>query len=479
MVRLSTECRNKCHVSLIKSLAVAGSAPLVSSYDSTCTAHQIRRILLATSRYLGRAGCDVYFGHGMVQAKAAVDMLLAGGCNAADELPLLDADGMNYDGSFCSPIPYENTCDDGIDTMTLDLLTDQYPEETSWVVVGSKGIQAAIGDGYKDKSTLFNEAVTVCKGEIYDFTILDSYEDGICCDYGSGSYTVKRGDEMVKENGGVFLGSETSSFFSANACTNACTTPQPTPNPTETTTTPATPPPPETSTTSTTTTTSTIGSTTTTTTQTAESTVDPTTTSTSTTTSPLRAQPSIFINAGGQNYTDSDGNTWLSDEGYYTSGIKYSTTASIDNTDKPDIYQTERYKSDMRYIVGLLNGVYDVSLHSAEIDNGAFRDDACVFDVLIEGTLVLDDFDIYKEAGKGNRAHVMTIPGITVNDDVLTIDFIKVKQNPKVNGIEIHPASSQFRDSRPLPCGPAGSASHLYKCWWSKLYGPGRQCLGV
>ena len=137
---------------------------------------------------------------------------------------------------------------------------------------------------------------------------------------------------------------------------------------------------------------------------------------------------------------DPDGNAWVSDEGYYTSGVKYATTASIDNTNKPVIYQTERYKSDMRYNVGLLNGIYDISLHFAEIYEGAFRDNARVFDVLIEGILVLNDFNVYKAAGKGNRAHVMMIPGISVNDRVLTIDFIKVKQNPKVSGIEVHAA---------------------------------------
>ena len=72
---------------------VAGVAALVWSYNASCTAMQIRRILLASALPLGSGGCDVYYGRGLVQAKAAVNMRLAGGCTAGENIGILDATG--------------------------------------------------------------------------------------------------------------------------------------------------------------------------------------------------------------------------------------------------------------------------------------------------------------------------------------------------------------------------------------------------
>jgi hypothetical protein len=67
-------------------------------------------------------------------------------------------------------------------------------------------------------------------------------------------------------------------------------------------------------------------------------------------------QKAIFINAGGSNYTDSDGNTWVADTGYYNTGNVNSTSEDISSTNKPKIYQSERYQSEMTYRIPLLNG---------------------------------------------------------------------------------------------------------------------------
>jgi hypothetical protein len=49
----------------------------------------------------------------------------------------------------------------------------------------------------------------------------------------------------------------------------------------------------------------------------------------------------LLINAGSpDNYTDPDGNIWVSDEGFYNAGTTFSTDADIANTDKPELYQT-------------------------------------------------------------------------------------------------------------------------------------------
>ena len=131
-------------VSAIKSLAVAGVAALVWSHDSSCTAQQIRRIPLATTLTLGSGGCNFYYGRGLVQAYAAINMLQQYGCGAAERLPLLDANGLNSGGTCVSypilgptappppptpaptpqPTPYVERCNYGEQTLTLQTTSD-------------------------------------------------------------------------------------------------------------------------------------------------------------------------------------------------------------------------------------------------------------------------------------------------------------------------------------------------------------------
>ncbi len=59
---------------------VAGVAALVWSNHNDCTGTEIREALKATAEDRGAAGHDVYFGHGIVKAKAASDYLTANGC---------------------------------------------------------------------------------------------------------------------------------------------------------------------------------------------------------------------------------------------------------------------------------------------------------------------------------------------------------------------------------------------------------------
>jgi len=68
---------------------------------------------------------------------------------------------------------------------------------------------------------------------------------------------------------------------------------------------------------------------------------------------------------------------------------------------------------------------YEVSLHFSDPDNGA--PDKRVFDVLIEGRKVLEDFDISAQVGGPNRALVRTFAGIAVDDGKLTLEFVPTR----------------------------------------------------
>lgn len=60
---------------------VSGVAALIWSHHPTCSAAQIRDVLACSALDLGTPGRDSAYGYGLVQARAALDRLNAGGCN--------------------------------------------------------------------------------------------------------------------------------------------------------------------------------------------------------------------------------------------------------------------------------------------------------------------------------------------------------------------------------------------------------------
>lgn len=97
--------------------------------------------------------------------------------------------------------------------VTLTLVLDNYPEETSWNIKNSSGVTVASGGTYgssPDGSTI--TAVNCLATGCYTFTINDSYGDGICCSYGNGSYTLKDAAGTTLASGGTFTSSSTHNF---------------------------------------------------------------------------------------------------------------------------------------------------------------------------------------------------------------------------------------------------------------------------
>ncbi|GAA0890734.1 hypothetical protein GCM10009122_04130 [Fulvivirga kasyanovii] len=118
-------------------------------------------------------------------------------------------------GSYSPEITVTTTgsnCYEG--PVTLTLVLDQYPSETSWTLK-SGGTTVASGSGYTTKGATITETFNVGAGA-YTFTVNDSYGDGFCCKYGNGSYTLKDVNGNVIATGGSFTTSE-----SVNYCTEA------------------------------------------------------------------------------------------------------------------------------------------------------------------------------------------------------------------------------------------------------------------
>ncbi|MEL7531430.1 MAG: T9SS type A sorting domain-containing protein, partial [Bacteroidota bacterium] len=94
--------------------------------------------------------------------------------------------------------------------VTISITLDNYPAETSWTITNDGGTIVASGSGYSGNGSSVSETVCLDDG-CYDFTINDSYGDGICCSYGNGSYTVTADGASVA-SGGAFGSSETTNF---------------------------------------------------------------------------------------------------------------------------------------------------------------------------------------------------------------------------------------------------------------------------
>ncbi len=93
----------------------------------------------------------------------------------------------------------------------LDLLTDNYCEETSWTFKNAAGTVLYSGGNYtqdQQDNTHFLEDFNVPNNECYTFEINDTQGDGICCGYGNGSYTLTTDDSTVIFSGGEFGGNE-------------------------------------------------------------------------------------------------------------------------------------------------------------------------------------------------------------------------------------------------------------------------------
>ena len=100
-----------------------------------------------------------------------------------------------------------------VGNVNLSITFDNYPEETAWTLKNSSGTtvdSASYSTANPDGSTVTRTFSGLAAGE-YTFTITDAYGDGICCSYGSGSYSLV-GSTGTLVTGGSFGASEATTF---------------------------------------------------------------------------------------------------------------------------------------------------------------------------------------------------------------------------------------------------------------------------
>ncbi|HEX9974904.1 MAG TPA: malectin domain-containing carbohydrate-binding protein, partial [bacterium] len=140
----------------------------------------------------------------------------------------------------------------------------------------------------------------------------------------------------------------------------------------------------------------------------------------------------LRINCGGAEFVDTSNNLWF-DDILSIGGTMNSCQDSIANTVDDRLYQTARSGMTKYEFPVQKNGIYGIALHFAEFQHQTAG--ARVFDVQIEDSLVLQDFDIYNECG--NFSAVVKSANIEVNDNQLDISFLSKVGEPCISAIEI------------------------------------------
>jgi len=213
---------------------VAGVLALLrSKYEAT--PEQYLAAIENSAEDLGQNGKDRQFGHGLIQADAALSYLESQGARLVTSPPTTSApvpaptkapvpapmteetsssiSSVSSVSTVSTPLVFngnapENdtkamSCENDEYLFELKLLTDDKGSETSWDLSAQKddGMQLT-GTGYPN-----NEAIrikTCIPKDCYIFTIKDEGEDGICCSHGNGAYSLFLDDDILVNGGGDF-----------------------------------------------------------------------------------------------------------------------------------------------------------------------------------------------------------------------------------------------------------------------------------
>jgi hypothetical protein len=121
--------------------------------------------------------------------------------SSSSSLPIgIGGDGVSSVNKTIKIVDDNVPCND----ILVDIIPDDYPEETSWEITDQ-------ADGSVVVSGTTGQVNVNLPDGCYTFIIFDTFGDGICCDYGSGSYSVTCGS-LVHANGGAFGDSESTVF---------------------------------------------------------------------------------------------------------------------------------------------------------------------------------------------------------------------------------------------------------------------------
>ena len=155
--------------------------------------------------------------------------------------------------------------------------------------------------------------------------------------------------------------------------------------------------------------------------------------------------------------TDCNGNVWLADFGFNQSGNAFAcnlggggegcvisgipTLFGCDSESTEDLFQCEHWDPsdapELSYTFDVPYGDYVVNLFFANTYSGTTQPDDRVFDILVNGSVVYDDFDQVAAAGGSGIALVRSAQVTVSGGAGLTIAFGHVVENPALKAIEV------------------------------------------
>ncbi len=139
---------------------------------------------------------------------ALIDLPISNAINGNITISVVNANGVTDQrasnntktASFVAPAAVQNYA---TTNFSFTLTGDRYGTETTWNLKNSAGTILYSGGPYSNLTTnttqvlVNNQSWTLANNDCYTFTINDSFNDGICCAYGAGSWS-------ITENGGSF-----------------------------------------------------------------------------------------------------------------------------------------------------------------------------------------------------------------------------------------------------------------------------------
>jgi hypothetical protein len=150
--------------------------------------------------HLTSAGINFNVGFGTQPGAAIFNFISGAGC----------VSGNVCDGNPPPP-PSTDECNDY--QVILELTLDNFGPETSWVLENDAQEVFATGGPYDKKQAGTVMRDTFCLVEdCYVFRMVDAYEDGICCDFGSGGYLLLGPEGEILAEGNEFEDSELTDF---------------------------------------------------------------------------------------------------------------------------------------------------------------------------------------------------------------------------------------------------------------------------
>lgn len=149
----------------------------------------------------------------------------------------------------------------------------------------------------------------------------------------------------------------------------------------------------------------------------------------------------VRIVAQDTSYTDGQGHVWGPDR-FVQGGRQLARRTGVLGASDPGLYGGERY-GNFTYAIPATPGKHTVTLYFAEQYFGPENSNgrgpgSRVFDVDCNGKMLLQNFDVFKEAGGAERPLVKAFHGIEADaQGKIVLRFIPIVNYPLINAIEV------------------------------------------